>query len=78
MATGSSSWDMMQRRPRAKLGGVSLNLGTKSQLVSVEGISDADAEKIMHLRGSSGGTVVHHPTPGNRHHGGTNASVGQR
>ena len=54
MATGSSSWDMMQRRPRAKLGGVSLNLGTKSQLVSVEGISDADAEKIMHLRGSSG------------------------
>ena len=54
MATGSSSWDMVQRRPRAKLGGVSLNLGTKSQLVSVEGISDADAEKIMHLRGSSG------------------------
>ena len=45
---------MMQRRPRAKLGGVSLNMGTKSQLVSVEGISDADAEKIMHLRGSSG------------------------
>ena len=54
MATGSSSWDMIQRIPRAKLGGVSLNLGTKSQLVSVEGISDADAEKIMHLRGSSG------------------------
>ena len=54
MATGSSSWDMIQRRPRAKLGGVSLNMGTKSQLVSVEGISDADAEKIMHLRGSSG------------------------
>ena len=54
MATGSSSWDMMQRRPRDKLGGVSLNLGTKSQLVSVEGISDADAEKIMDLRGSSG------------------------
>ena len=54
MATGSSSWDIMQRRPRAKLGGVSLNLGTKSQLVSVEGIWDADAEKIMHLRGSSG------------------------
>ena len=50
MATGSFSWDMMQRRPRAKLGGVSLNLGTKSQLVSVEGISEADAEKIMDLR----------------------------
>ena len=54
MATGSSSWDMMQRWPRAKLGGVSLNLGTKSQLVSVEGISDADAQKIMDLCGTSG------------------------
>ena len=54
MATGSSSWDMMQRRPRAKLGGVSLNLCTKSQLVAVEGISESDAEKIMNLRGSSG------------------------
>ena len=35
------------------LGGVSLNLVTKSQLLSIEGISEDDARKIMGMHGSA-------------------------
>ena len=50
----ASSWCMIQQRPRVNLGGVSLNLATKSQLLSIEGISEEDAERIMGMLGHTG------------------------
>ena len=44
----------MSQGTRSKLGGVSLNSATKSQLMSISSINDRDAEKIMALRGPSG------------------------